>query len=365
MSDKVQFHTSSYIPALDGLRGLSIVMVLIAHLGYESIVPGGLGVTIFFFISGYIITNLLIDEYIKNDGISLKLFYSRRLLRLYPPLLLLILCVSIYLSITHKPFNTPELFAATFYYENYYNFIVLDGIKYFGSLWSLAVEEHYYLIFPFVFILLFKYPKVFLGVLIALIFIALGWRYYGVIHYNKDLAEWYCYLLTHTRFDSILYGCLASMILYLDKNEKFISFITNKPTFIGALLIIAACLVIRNTEFRNTLRYSLEGIALLVIVPAIVNVKSYKGINQLFSNKVIVFIGKLSYSIYLFHPFAIMICSSIKADGHKALFIVAAVALTAVFSNFSYYIIEKPLGKIRKKLRPAAIKPKSLAAFEA
>jgi peptidoglycan/LPS O-acetylase OafA/YrhL len=357
MVNKTRFNTSAYLPSLDGLRGVSILIVLLAHLGFENIVPGGFGVTIFFFISGYLITNLLIDEYLVTGRISLKLFYLRRILRLYPSLLIMIVCFTLYNFFNNRFINAREILAVMFYYENYYGFYT-KSVQSFSTLWSLSVEEHFYLVFPFIFILLFNIPKKLMTVLIVLIFAALFFRCIGELTNTKEDAEWYCYLLTQCRFDSILYGCLASLFLYLDTKGRYIAVISNKMTFIGALLIIGLCLLIRNDVFRNTLRFSLQGISLFVLVPAIVNIGSYKNVNMLLSNKVIVFIGKLSYSIYLFHELAIIIVSPLQANGHNVLFILAAAGLTGLFAMASYYIIERPLGKIRKRLRPMDVTTK-------
>ena len=82
--------SSGAIPSLDGIRAVSILIVFVAHLGYDNIVPGGLGVTVFFFLSGYLITTLLRRELAKNGAISLPQFYLRRVLRILPPLYLIV-----------------------------------------------------------------------------------------------------------------------------------------------------------------------------------------------------------------------------------------------------------------------------------
>src|SRR4051812_19989142 len=116
--------SNDYFPSLDGLRAISIILVFLSHLliysklTTTSPVPGGLGVTIFFFISGFLITNLLLAEYRKSHEINLRLFYIRRLLRLYPPLLLLICITTLWFMQSSIPFK--EIWAALFYYENYF-----------------------------------------------------------------------------------------------------------------------------------------------------------------------------------------------------------------------------------------------------
>ena len=350
-------NASAYIASLDGLRGISILMVFVAHIGFEKIVPGGLGVTIFFFISGYLITNLLIDEYYKSGSVDLKLFYSRRMLRLYPPLLLMITLFTAIQFYIQQPVQKGQLFPALFYYENYYYFYGNYRNTTVGILWSLAVEEHFYLVFPLIFLLLFKKPKVFLISMIVLIFIPLALRFQGVRLYSSsaDLSEAYCYLLTHTRFDSILFGCLASIILYSKRTRIYESVLSSKLAFAVALLVQIGCLVIRDPMFRNTLRYTLQGVSLFILIPAIVNIKSYQWLNQLLSAKPIVWVGRLSYSIYLMHMMAVNYLLFIKNNGHAALYYLAVTAATVALASASYYTIEKPLGKLRKKLRPKVV----------
>jgi len=343
------------VPSIDGLRGISILMVFIAHIGFERIVPGGLGVTIFFFISGYLITTLLIDEYITHQNIDFKLFFTRRLLRLYPPLLFMLLLYGIYLIITDSNFYISELWASLFYYENYYFFNhPLQSSHICKILWSLAVEEHFYLLFPPLFLILAKTPKFFVSVLVMLLFIPLGLRISGTFVYGNsgDIIERYTYCLTHTRFDSIMYGCLASLLLHLTHSGSFAKVLADKRVFIIALVAIVGCLFYRNEFFRNTLRYSVQGLSLFIIVPAIINIKAYEPLKKILSSAFLVWIGRLSYAIYLMHMIAISALSFLREGGHTVLFYVAVTVLTAFLSISCHYCIEKPFAGLRKRFKP-------------
>ncbi|MXV14471.1 acyltransferase family protein [Hufsiella ginkgonis] len=345
---------ASYIPALDGLRALSIMLVFLAHLGFDKIVPGGLGVTVFFFISGYLITNLLLAEYAQRSHVDLKLFYARRLLRLYPPLLFMLCFLVVYILVTGLPFTWQELYAALFYYVNYYNFYSTESKQVLLFLWSLAVEEHFYLVFPFIFLLLARSPRkltIAIGLLLA---VPLVLRYIGNAMYDDpERAMLYCYNPTHTRFDSILYGCLASVLLYHDRSKKILPVISSPWLFITALLVMMATLVIRNETFRNTIRFSLQGGALFVLIPAIVQSERYQWLNNMLSAKPLVYIGKLSYSIYLFHSLVFTALASFLLSGQLVKFYVGAVVISALLSMLCYYTVEKPLGRLRKRLHPA------------
>jgi peptidoglycan/LPS O-acetylase OafA/YrhL len=346
--------SSTYIPPLDGLRGLSIIIVFIAHVGFQQWVPGGFGVTIFFFISGYIITKLLIDEYARHGRLYLKLFYIRRLLRLYPPLLFMIGLLFSYLAISSTPINYHEIVACLLYYENYFFFYHGDQSSLICRiLWSLSVEEHFYILFPILLMVLVKVPKWLIASLVLLTLAALCFRIFGELHYSsspKD-AERYTYALTHTRFDSIIFGCLAAAILYLPNTGIYRSLLTNKTAFAVAVVLLIACLIVRDVFFRNTFRYSLQGLSLFIIIPAVVSTPAYPVINRLLSGRVLVFIGKISYSVYLVHMVAISLVSYFVSGLHSFVYYISAAALTILFALCSYYIVEKPLMGLRKKFK--------------
>lgn len=190
--------------------------------------------------------------------------------------------------------------------------------------------------------------------MMILLILPLAFRLYGVIHYGSsgDVTERYTYVLTHTRFDSIIYGCLGSILLYLPYNNTYQKIIKNKSLFVIALIVQLICLLVRNDAFRNTIRYSLQGMSFLVLIPAIHHISSYQTLQKWLSNKTLTFIGKLSYSIYLTHMIPIGLLSFIKDNNHPILFYLSVTIATALISLFCYYTIEKPLAKFRVRYRP-------------
>ncbi len=137
------------IPSLDGMRAVSVLMVFFAHAGLDHFIPGGFGVTIFFFLSGFLITTLLRAEFEKNHVISVKHFWLRRVLRIMPPFYLVLIAT----VISSAP-GTLDLFAVLAQFFNFTNYwVIVHGSNAgqpigTGIFWSLAVEEHFYLIFP-------------------------------------------------------------------------------------------------------------------------------------------------------------------------------------------------------------------------
>src|SRR4029077_12459985 len=148
------------IPSLDGLRAISILIVLVSHAGYGTVVPGGLGVTIFFFLSGYLITTLLLDENKRSGRINIGKFYLRRVFRLFPPLLVtLVIAYSLVaLGLLDGGISWAGVLAQLLYFANYYGLFFDPGnttAAGTGILWSLAVEEHFYMVYPAVLVGLF------------------------------------------------------------------------------------------------------------------------------------------------------------------------------------------------------------------
>ena len=141
-----------YLAGLDGLRAISITLVIVGHLGFGSFVPGGLGVTIFFFISGFLITRLLFAERERNGRLDLWRFYARRSLRLLPEMAVLLAMLAFVIGPALGQSVLPmQAVAALTYWTNYYVISGADACAHCavtGHLWSLAVEEHFYLLMP-------------------------------------------------------------------------------------------------------------------------------------------------------------------------------------------------------------------------
>jgi peptidoglycan/LPS O-acetylase OafA/YrhL len=142
---------SLYIPSLDGIRAISFFLVFFSHIGLGGVVPGGFGVSIFFLLSGFLITTLLRAEFGRYQRISLSSFYLRRVLRILPPLYVT-LALAALLWYPDIPFAGTV--AQALQVSNYYEIFASDprSMKGTAVLWSLAVEEHFYLIFPLLYV---------------------------------------------------------------------------------------------------------------------------------------------------------------------------------------------------------------------
>lgn len=344
-----------YLPALDGFRGLAILVVVVSHYGLGHLIPGGFGVTLFFFISGYLITRLLLAESEKDGRIDLKSFYLRRVLRLYPALLFMVaLAVGITL-LRGCGFQPGQVLSTLFYYRNYYMLYGGPGsfacTRIFDITWSLAIEEHFYLFFPLLFMALYRRPALLSWAMAIGIGAVLGWRLYIVATEGlTELTVYRIYHLTDTRLDAIMFGCLVSVLLHHDRAGRFQRFINQRSVIAGAVGLLLFTFLFRDGVFRETWRYSLQGLALSVIVPATLYGPAYGGLVRLLSQPRLVFIGKLSYSLYLFHWVGVSVAENLIGGERLTVpWLLTAVPLGLLLSLVSYYFVEKPTAGLRKR----------------
>ena len=347
-----------YIPGLDGIRAVAVLIVMIAHLGFEKIVPGGFGVTVFFFISGFLITRLLIAESEKK-GIGLKNFYMRRFVRLYPALLFMLfgtLAIYGFLGIG-SPTGT-ELTAGIFYFTNIYQVVIratTEGLPFmpWTHLWSLAVEEHFYLIFPAFMLLCRNNWKRAAKILIAILAAVPLWRAFIMFGTDLPYAD-YNYMMTDARFDSLAWGCLLSVVLHLKGNLKaFRPLIGIAPTLLALFAIIASFLI-RDDTFRFTLRFSLQGAAIFVLVLNFYYLKVLNFAITIAEWKWLAWTGKLSYALYLWHVPIYDLVHRFMERGSVSLLLTTGASFA--IAAFSFYVVEKPFVALRKRFGAHIVK---------
>lgn len=338
-----------YLPSLDGMRAFSILVVIVSHYGLGHIIPGGFGVTVFFFISGLIISRLLIAEFATNGSISLKRFYIRRFLRLAPALIAYIAVSTIFVYLIAVKFQIAELASALLYAANYYNIFVgyREPAPYL-ILWSLAIEEHYYIIYPLLAVALFSNHKRALMLLGLLVTVVLLWRVYLVYGLNVyDTNHARVYMGTDTRLDSIIYGAILAVALATDKKQRLIQFFANYWVMAGALMLLLLAFVYRDDSFRETFRYSIQGIALTPLICSVVFAPRFMQIRNVFENPLLVYIGKLSYSLYLYHWLG-RIAADWAAPRYGVPWLWVALPTAIVGAVISYHAIERQMIKYRK-----------------
>ena len=372
-----------YIPSLDGIRTVAFFIVFLSHLGIKGI-PGGFGVTVFFFLSGYLITTLLRREYERSNKVDFKKFYMRRVLRIWPPFyIVLVLAIGAsYLAgfysdapatetVTHAEIHKVEdhgdetpppatadepyraILSQVLHYSNYFNLQFTDRSMAPGTtvFWSLAVEEHFYLMFPLLYILLrrlgvgaSKQATVFLGICLTVLL----WRCLLVFKMGAGYSR--IFYATDTRLDSILFGCaLAVSGNPALKQDHQISESRLKRLYLPLGFVLLLCsFFIRAEGFRNTLRYSIQGIALYPFFIAAIRFPDwliFKPLNWGWMR----FVGVLSYSLYLIH-FSVIKLLHLKMPGLGMLgTAVLSLAISLVLSYAVYRLAEVPAARIKKR----------------
>ncbi|MGI9482386.1 MAG: acyltransferase family protein [Hyphomicrobiales bacterium] len=329
-----------YNPAFDGFRAIAVSIVVAFHCQLPQMKGGFIGVDIFFVLSGFLITTILRTEFKQTGSISFQTFFLNRALRLCPPLFL-VLCFYLALAPAMFPGANAWLDASlvALYVSDYAR--AFWGVPdYLSHTWSLSVEEHFYLIWPFVVLLMGKSSdRRFFTVMLALFLAATGWR---IVSY-MNLTDWQ---QTYYRFDTRMSGLiLGSAISALPKIKREI------PV---ALLGLAASIVL--IQATQLLEWKKPGVLVmggflvdLAAAALILSLASASNIlARVLSCKLLVYLGLLSYSIYLWHyPI-----SRALRDHFEPLTTFAMVwSISLLLSAISYELVEKPLRAFRKKKR--------------
>lgn len=344
-----------HIPSLDGIRAVAVLLVFLAHSGLAHWVPGGLGVTVFFFLSGYLITTLLRVELEKTGTINLRHFYLRRIFRIWPAFYLTFF-FGIALTLTGflpGSLQWNAVLAQALHIANYYSVFVNDAGTAVGSavFWSLAVEEHFYLLFPCAYLLMRRRLNTGLGQLLLILLLCLctlAWRLVLVTQFQAPQGR--TYFATDTRFDSLLFGCALAVWHNPVLDEPLASTRALKYYFLPAsVILLAFTLAIRNPVFRETLRYSLQGIALFSLFTAAILLPRwwlFAPLNTPWARA----LGRISYPFYLVHltvtEWVMGTFSSAPVFMKDILAFAASVAIATVI----YHYVETPFTAIRKRL---------------
>jgi peptidoglycan/LPS O-acetylase OafA/YrhL len=348
-----------HIPSLDGLRAFSFLIVFLAHAGLYDTIPGGFGVTVFFFLSGYLITTLLRLEYEASARISFRDFYLRRVLRILPPFYaVLVLAVGLAaLGVMPGDLRAPPVIAILAHVTNYWT--ILKGSLGMpagtGVYWSLAVEEHFYLLFPLLFVFLQRtlpdrrrgQAAILLGICAAVLL----WRLALVLALNATTNR--TYLASDTRIDSILFGCAlavgANPMLDRPRLSDRVWRTALLPLGVAALLFSFVC---RAAWFRETVRYSLQGVALVPVFVVAMRQPGW-GPCRVLNWKPLRHVGVLSYSLYLVHQVVIEFgdkqLTRVPIIAREAMALVVSLLIAQAINR----LIEKPCARLRRRLAHA------------
>lgn len=328
------------IPELDGLRAIAVLPVIALHFSYLKWVVGGyLGVDLFFVLSGFLITSLLIAEE-RAGKVSLRSFYARRALRILPPLVATIL-LALALDLT----GVRGALATLFFASNMVESRTLGGLLH---TWSLAVEEHFYVAWPLLFIVLGHRRPRFLAWTILLV---LAVRIV-LLSMKMDV-----YTPTYTRADSLAVGCLAA-VLYASSPPRLGAWVG--PAALGA---VAACfLFVPWMDFlMQSFGFTLFAIACAAVIVACISREG--ALNRLLVWAPLQYVGQRSYGLYLYHMPVFLALEPYRVEGDAgSLFWTSVARVLATFgiAEVSYRTIEawaRGYGKRFRVPRAAAARP--------
>lgn len=356
VTDKVRTDKTPFnIPSLDGIRAFSFLIVFSSHAGLEKYIPAHLGLALFFFLSGYLITTLLRIEFERTGTVSLKQFYLRRALRILPPFYLVLFVVTLlsYTGVTGGAPRVDAVLMQVFHLANYQ--VIRDGwwegiAAGTWIYWSLAVEEHFYLGFPLLYLWLRRLGAVGRGqasILLLICVLILAWR--CILIFSFDVPRDRVYLATDTRIDSILAGCVLAIWgnPVLDRSglsDKKLA-LTWLPIGIATILL---SLLPRFHEFDQTLRYTLQSFGLIPFFIAAIRWHD-RGVFRILNLALIRYLGAISYSLYLMHASMLWWFERWVPWPIWLRVIVVLVALLGI-ATLIYRYVELPCARARHRL---------------
>lgn len=366
-----------YITGLDGIRAIAVIMVLAYHLKLALFKSGFLGVTVFFVLSGYLITGILISEVEEEGTIDLKNFWLRRIRRLVPAVMSMAVVIIFVSAVVNRIIFTKgckDFLASVLGFNNWWQ--IFNKVSYFEAAgvpspfthcWSLAIETQFYLIYPLILLGIYKLAKsrgagrakrglLFAGVtlLLALISVILM-----IVLFDPQQDASRVYYGTDTRAFSLLFGALLAILweyrMVPRRLSASVNMVLGSVSFAALLVMTIAINGSSNFWYRGG--QFVGTILTVLMVYAVSGRKTW--LSRFLSNPVLKWIGDRSYSIYLWHyPIILLISKGIKASWWITLI---EIVLSVVLAELSYRFIETPIrhGIIGEYLNILRSRPRS------
>ncbi|MBS1793182.1 MAG: acyltransferase [Acidobacteria bacterium] len=354
-----------HIPSLDGMRAVAVLLVVFFHAihilpGLQPYLNGGfLGVDVFFVLSGFLITSILLQEFDRTGSISFKNFYVRRFLRLMPAYWLHLAVLFLLGGVLFTAAESEILYAnhnflyAFAYLTNWQRALNGSGIT--GLLshtWSLAIEEQFYLFWAgFLFLLLRRLKRAQIVVAVAGLIGLTAW--FRAFRWNGTMSFDFLYNAFDARMDALLVGCLVSMLVswrFLPK--KMLASRGFDLAALAAVFVVVFILFNLSDSFYSPSLY-LGGFTVFALAVGVVVMRlaTRKGdpFSRFLETRPMVWIGKTSYGIYLWHSFAISFVHNF--DLSPAVKMAAALAITFTITAASYYLLEIPFLRLKSRFQ--------------
>lgn len=345
-----------YIPALDGIRTLAVVAVILYHFGLPQAAGGFLGVTVFFVLSGYLITRLLLAEFISTRTIDIKNFWIRRLRRLMPACVTVVVATAALCTVFNHVMLTkmrPDIIPSLLFINNWWQ--IFSNVSYFNALgdpsplthfWSLAIEEQFYLVWPVLLLLVFKRNVKGKTIRRAILVLALASAILMAVLYNPTADVSRIYYGTDTRAFALLLGAWLAFIPPVLMRKLPISTKSWQSDLLGVLALCALVVmtVVTNGYSAAQYRWQMFVSALLAVVLIASAIQQDSKFGRALSCAPLVWLGKRSYSLYLWH-YPLLLLMNPVADINQKPWWMYVVQLLVVLctAELCYRYIETPL----------------------
>ena len=374
-----------HIPAIDGLRAIAVTAVIFYHLGFQWIPGGFLGVDLFFVISGYVITRLLLDSIARSGGLDLRGFYKARARRLLPPMVFMIVVTAFYISIwaqdsvkrflTDTPFSLSGLMNWWLVAKEQDYFEAIGRPPLLQHTWSLAVETQFYLVWPVLLLIILKrFGKKVIPVAALAIALISGTALFLVsLQLDASSSVSHVYFGTDTHSIGLFLGA-ALAVSWIPQNFK--SEVSNKAQnfidFIGVFglvgILASFLLIDESSPTAYKIAFPLAAIFGAAIITSIVHPASRFA--PILQNRVLLWIGERSYAIYLWHWVVFQITRPrVDIDGQDWALIALRILVVLALADISLKLVELPIrsGKVEywfkgMKYRTASVRKRQKIA---
>ena len=347
-----------YRPELDGLRALSLLLIFVAHLAYlwpsvgKRLLPGSFeAVDLFFILSGFLLTTLLLQERHRTGGFSFRNFYQRRALRLLPGLFFVLACNALYVELNGGSPRTllePYVVIVTYVGNWATVFVAPNALTYaWDHTWTLAVEEQYYLLFFPLLIVLLRATRSLRKVLVILAAaVPLVWIWRAWVAHNTLAPHFHSvYVRTDTRLDALLLGPIAAIALQLGLRIT--------PRLVALGWVGAAYLVwmlfSAHLADRWVYQWDFAGVDLAWTLVLLAVLGGTGLVTRFFRLRPMVWIGKLSYGLYLWHLPVFVAVHQHLTGVLPPVQVVVALAITFSGASISYYFVERPFLRLKRR----------------